>query len=219
MSTRKRPGPIVAGVGFAVAYIVGWILTVTGLPQDFPPTADEIVNYYDDHAGTARAGAVVSALAAGFLIWFVASLRRSLRAAAGDDATAADTAAGGGWVAAALLLAANSANYLPAVRADDGLDPAQATVPYDLHSALTGVAAPLALGVLVAATAVTAFRHHAAPRWLAWVSTALAAGMIAPLAPWAASMLFPFWVLAITFGLRCPEHVEVPSGHRLAPAS
>jgi hypothetical protein len=72
------------------------------------------------------------------------------------------------------------------------------TVLCDLGAHLSGGAAPLALGTLVAATTVIGFRHHALPRWLASSSAILAVAMIVPLAPWVAIGFFPLWVLALS---------------------
>lgn len=222
MSINRRTQGIV-GIAFAVVYLLGWGLTVAGLPEDFPPATAEVVAYYQDHASTAMAGSIVTALAVGLFVWFLAHQRRRLQAADGADGMLASLATGGGLIGAAVLLVSASANYVPAIRADDGsLDPATATALSDLHGHLSGAMAPLAFGVLVAATAAAGFRHRSVPVWLAWVSAVLAVGMILPLAPWVASMLFPFWVLAVSVtwrGAPAEAAADTPAraGHTTVP--
>jgi hypothetical protein len=201
---RKGTGTAVAGITFGAAYIAGWALGVAGLPESFPPTADELVAYNEDHAGTAMAAGTLTALSVAALIWWVARLRLRLRDVEGGDGRLSDVAAGGGLVAAAVLLVASSAKFMPAIRADDqgGLDPAVATTMGDLHAHLAGAAAPLAFGLLVAATAALGFRHRLLPRWLSWLSALLGGALIVPVAPWIAIMAFPFWVIAVCIVLQ-----------------
>lgn len=221
MRNDSRRTPMIAGIAFAVIYLVGWGLTVAGLPEDFAPAPTEVVAYDEDHAGTAQAGSMVTGLAVALFVWFLAHHRRRLQAVDGAGILGS-LATGGGLVGAAVLLVSASANYVPAVRADDGsLDPAAATALNDLYGALSGAMTPLAFGVLVAATAAAGLRHRALPAWLAWVSAVLAAGMILPLAPWVASMLFPFWVLGVSLGWRPAPDATTESaaraGHTVVP--
>ena len=74
------------------------------------------------------------------------------------------------------------------------LPPETAAVFYDGGLALTGLAAPLALAILLAPTAVVALRSDVLPRWLGWVTAVLAVlGLVTPLS-FILFLLFPVWV-------------------------
>ena len=66
---------------------------------------------------------------------------------------------------------------------------------YDGGVALTALAAPLALAILLAPTAVVALRSDVFPPWFGWVTAALAVlGLVTPVS-FILFLLFPVWVL------------------------
>lgn len=138
-----------------------------------------------------------------FLVWFLSSLRRTLLAAEGGDGRLTAVAFGGGLITTALLMAGFALNALAALRADeDGTIAAEvAVVLQDGSSILQGLAATMAMVVLLAATAIVTLRFRALPIWLGWASVVLAIiGLIGPIS-WIVLLLFPLWVLATSIVL------------------
>ena len=89
---------------------------------------------------------------------------------------------------------------LPALRLDNDqkLTVETATTFQDLGSALSGLAAPLAFGVLLIATAVVGIRHGAFPKVWSWITVVIGVVMLVPMISWAGMIfLFPLWVLVM----------------------
>jgi len=159
--------PPFTGVIFAILVIAIGILLGTG--QDATKkTAAEIVDHYRNHGGKDTVGAILIVYAAASLIFFGGWLRRLLRDAEGPGGILSAVAFGGavafaagGAVAGSIHLAlpdlADDINPV-ALQAINGID-------YDMFEFF-----PVGLGTLILATGISAVRHGALPRWLAWVS-------------------------------------------------
>lgn len=159
--------------------------------------AREAAQFYSDKPVMISVGMTLSLISLFFLALFLAALRRSLRRAEGDEYLLSSIASGGGVAAISLLAAGFALNSLGALRAKarGSLPPETAAVFYDGGLALTGLAAPLALAILLAPTAVVALRSDVLPRWLGWVTAVLAVlGLVTPLS-FILFLLFPVWVL------------------------
>jgi hypothetical protein len=192
-SSLEQLAPL-SGVAFAVLGIGGTMIAAPGEP-DFVGPPDEWARYYMRHDGDIIFGGMVLLLAVFALVWFLGSVRRVLRDAEGGDGRVSSIGFAGGLIGAAMLLGSAATTMVAALRVDEqGTISAElATVMGDLSSILFGLAAPLALGVLVAASAVVGFRHAALPPWLSWTSSALAVVMVIPFVSWAAMLVFPLW--------------------------
>ena len=82
----------------------------------------------------------------------------------------------------------------PLVLYESGIAPDVAAVFYDSSLALTGLAASVAMAVLLAATAAVTLQCGALPRWFGWLSAVLATvGIVTPVS-FVLSLLFPLWV-------------------------
>jgi hypothetical protein len=197
-SSLERLAPL-SGVAFAVLGIGGTMIAARGEP-DFVGPPEEWVQYYTRHDGDIMAGGMVFLLAVFALLWFLGSVRRLLRDAEGGDGRVSSIGFAGGVVGAAMLLGSAATTMVAALRVDDQgtISADLAATMGDLSSILFGLAAPLALGVLVAASAVVGFRHAALPAWLAWTSSALAVLMVIPFIAWAAIAVFPLWAVTMS---------------------
>jgi Domain of unknown function (DUF4386) len=80
-SDREWLVPLVSGLGFAVLLIVSFI--VMGEPKGADNSAEEVAQWYSDNKDAAEIGAFISAVAAAFLIFFGAYLRKVLEPGAG----------------------------------------------------------------------------------------------------------------------------------------
>jgi hypothetical protein len=197
-SSLEQLAPL-SGVAFAVLGIAGTMIAARGEP-DFVGPPDEWVRYYTRHDGDIIFGGMVLMLAVFALVWFLGSVRRLLRDAEGGDGRVSSIGFAGGMIGAAMLLGSAATTMVAALRVDDQgtISADLATVMGDLSTILFGLAAPLALGVLVAASAVVGFRHAALPSWLAWTSSALAVVMVIPFVSWAAMFVFPLWAVTLS---------------------
>jgi len=80
----------------------------------------------------------------------------------------------------------------------------------DGSSILQGLAATMAMEVLLAATAIVTPRFRALPAWLGWASTLLAViGLIGPIS-WVLLLLFPLWMLVTSIVLYQRQSVSAP---------
>jgi len=193
-SRWERLAPL-TGVVFTVLAVAGNALQ--GSSPDFLDEPQKIVDFYVDSSDTIGLGMNLAAVSLVFLVWFFASLRRTLLAAEGGDGRLASIAFGGGLVATALLMASFALNGLGGLRAgeDDTIGAEVAVVLYDGSSILAGLGATMAMVVVLVATAIAVFRFRPLPSWLGWVSVLLAViGLFGPIS-WVLLLLFPLWVL------------------------
>jgi hypothetical protein len=199
-SSLEQLAPL-SGIAFAVLGVAGMAMVLPGSP-DFVGPGDEYVRYYTQHDNDIIIGCIGLLLATFALAWFLGSVRRHLAQAEGGDGRLANVAFAGGAIGAAMLLGSTAARVGPALRVDDQGTIARdvAVTLGDLADILWGLAAPLGLGVLVAATAVVGLRYAGGgvPRWLAWTSVPLAVLLVVPVISWLAIMVFPLWAVAMS---------------------
>lgn len=197
MSIHPRSrAPIAAGISFVVLAVAG-----NALQGGTPPLhgdAGAVVRFYSDGSTRIALAMMLSLLSVFFLSAFLAALGGTLERAEAAGGWASRLARGGGTVAVALLAGGFALNSAGALRAGDAaaIAPEAAVVFYDGGLALSGLAAPLGMAVLLAGTALVALRSAALPRWFGWASAVLAVvGVITPVS-FVLMLLFPLWVLA-----------------------
>jgi hypothetical protein len=191
--------PPFTGVIFAVLFVV--INVLTGQGQDATKkTPQEIVNYYNDHYTKHVAGVILIVFAATFILYFGGWLRRVLRDAEGPDGILSAVVFGAvivfsagaaiaGSIHMALVDLADDLNPI-AVQAINGID-------YDLFFFF-----PVGLGTLFLATGISALRHGALPKWLAWASVVLGVVSFTP-AFFVMFFVSPLWFLIVAiWGMR-----------------
>ena len=190
-SRLERLAPL-TGVVYVVLLLVGII--ISGDPWWRTP-ADEIVDHYTDDSTRVWVGSYFGMLAVFFFLWFVGSLRSFLRPAEGGTGRLSAVAFGGGVTAGALYLARFTMSTTAAFRAErhGGIGSDMATTLFDLGGLLFRAAVPMALAVLLAATAVVGFRTAVLPTWLVWVTAVIAVGLLS--VGWIVHYVFLAWVL------------------------
>ncbi len=194
----ERLAPL-SGVAF-VALAVAAALLVNN--YDYLPTAGELQEFFTDNATTLQIAGYLGTLSAFFLAWFAGSVRSSLRPAEGGTGRLSAIAFGGGVAAAAIVALAFTILIVGGARggADGGIGLDTAVTIFDLYGSIFGLAVPVALGVMIGAAAVVAFRTKAWPVWLAWVSAILAVGSISPVA-WIFIGIDLLWILVVAIWL------------------
>jgi hypothetical protein len=152
--------------------------------------------------GQARLAIYAGGLAALALVWFVGSLRSTLRRAEGGTGRLSAVAFGGGVMAGATLLASSAFSSAALEFADYGEDPAGARLAAGLAEYLF-YATNFGMALLVGATFVVALRHGAIPRWLAWVGAVAGALSLVLIWPFfvIGVLIFLFWVTALSIVL------------------
>src|SRR6266511_5118943 len=135
----------------------------------------EIAGYFADNREALRAQGLLFVIGAGFLLWFLGSLRSFLIRAEGGTGRLSTVAFGAG-VASTVITVVALAFQIGLATAPGG----------DVAPALVGTmdalftVANLPLAVMLIAVAVVSFRTRAFPAWLGWLSVAAAAAQLAP---------------------------------------
>lgn len=199
MGKISRWFPPFTGVIF-VALVIA-ITILIGQGQDATDkTAQEIANHYNDNSTRESVGSILILFAAVFILYFGGWLRRLLRDAEGPDGILSAVVFGAAVVFSAgaavagsihLSLADLADNINPiALQAINGID-------FDMFFFF-----PVGMGTLILATGISAVRHGALPKWLAWVSVVLGVLFFTPVF-WVEFFIGPLWFLVVSIhGIR-----------------
>lgn len=211
MQTLKHRWESLAGILFGALLVTGGLLASRGLP--YGAAASEVARFFDASRSRIIVGGALVMLSAAPLLWFVACLRRRLEAD-GDDGhlVAVVGTAGGAGAAVVLVGAASLTGTVSRTDFAESVAPAGAAAAWDLFGTLLGTALPVAMAVLVAATAVAARRSGWFAPWAAWLSWALAAGLLALPVAWMFASVAVLWVaaVAVAMTLRGPVQTAAP---------
>ena len=177
MRKEERLAPL-TGIAVPVLGLAG--LIVLEGPADRPeidadPTA--FLAYFGDR-DTVILGGFLMMLSVVFFLWFVGVLRAALRRGEGEVGRMSAIAYGGGVATAILFSALPSVSVLGALDAEQ-LSPESAKTLFLIGDAFI-YSATVTAAVLLTATGLTSLRTGALPRWLAWVSLALALWLLIP---------------------------------------
>src|SRR5436309_1436453 len=191
--------PPFTGVIFVGLFIAASFLLGEGQDPK-KKTPQEIVNHYNDHFARETAAVVVIAFACVFILYFGGWLRRVLRDAEGPDGILSTVVFGGAIVFAAGAAIAAGIHFALVDLADD-INPIAIQALNALDDE-TFLFFPIGLGTVVLATGISAVRHGALPRWLAWVSVVLGVIFLSPFF-WLVFFVGPLWFLAVSiWGIR-----------------
>jgi hypothetical protein len=170
----ERCGPFAAAAGaIAIVLFLAGSLVIGERPR-FDAAGAEVARFLEERRSRIQSGSALLALAAPFLVWFLATVA-SLAGAAGEGARRAGSVAYGcGLVFLALFLADVTTLVVGALR--PGTSPELAVALRDFEFLAMGMAAPLGAGVL-AACAVLVLRHGAV--WPDWVGRLAAVAAVA----------------------------------------
>lgn len=136
----------------------------------------EIAGYFADNRAALRAQGLLFVIGAGFLLWFLGSLRGFLIRAEGGAGRLSTVAFGAGVASTVITMVALA--FQIGLAATPGGEVAPALVA-TMDAMFTVANLPLA--VMLVAVAVVSFRTGAFPAWLGWLSLVAAAGQLVPL--------------------------------------
>lgn len=213
MNTSMYRWEPLAGVLFGALLVTGGLMTSRGAEDEL--SASQLARFFETSGTRIRIGSALLLLSAALLLWFVACLRHRLEAD-GDRGHLATVVSTGGGTAAALILVSGTTMAGAVDRTDraGSIDPAGAAGAWDLYSGLLGVALPVVMSVLVAATVVAARRSgwfDAVATWLSWV---LVAGLLVLPIAWMFAAGAVLWVVAVSIGMARRSTLQVTQPSR-----
>jgi hypothetical protein len=195
---------MLGGVAYVVLWVIGVILLFGNSPDSGSAPA-KIIAYYSDsgHRDRINVGWIVGGLALFFFLWFLSSLRQTIRRLEGDDGILTGLTSMGGVAYAALSLAAIAVDTGIRTMSDDtyhhtvypGPIHAADDAGYILHA--TGGAGASAM---IIAASIAGMRAGAVRTWVGWLG--IVAGILA-----LASILFftqlavAIWILIVSGAL------------------
>ena len=210
----ERLGPL-AGIVAVVLFVVGVFVIESGGAPGEDATPQEYLGYYQDDDDRILLGGVLFQLGAAFFIWFLGHLRARLLAAEGAVGRLTAIAFGGGLAAATCALLLPGPDQAGALSKDE-ITPDAAIVFNNLGDAFF-IGAEFAAAVLLAATGVLALATRVLPRWLGWVSLALALVLVIAPIGWAALIFgVPLWTIAVSLLLFMRPVAAAPAPARPA---
>ena len=209
--SEMRLAPL-SGVLFGLLLLGSFLITGNA---EFMPPAQEAVMFYQTGPRRVMVGAYLMLLACGALVWFTASIFRSLQDREDDRGRLSVVAASGGGLAAAMLLLGATAAFAAAERTwiVGAIDPSAAATMFDFSGIAFGTAAPIGFGLLIGSTGLVVLRSGTVPRWVGWFSLLTALGLFSPFA-WALVAITLVWVPAAGVWIYRTE-----STHHLVPSA
>ena len=181
-----------AGGLFLVLLLAGTLLAPSS-PDFVEGDGGVIADYFSAHTNPLLMSRTLYLLGGAALLWFGAAIATRLR----DQRVAAATVLVSSGAAATALFASAGATVVATLRADEAgsIDPAVATVLFDLGNAFYGIAAPAAAAALVLALAVTALHGTSVARWAGAVGAVLGLALLTPPISHIAIIVFTFFPL------------------------
>jgi hypothetical protein len=193
-----------AGVAYVVLFVIGVILVFGGSPDSGSAPA-KIIAYYSkgSHRTEINLGWAIGGLGIFCFLWFLSSLRATVRRLEGDDGFLTTLTTIGGGIYATLALAALAVDTGIRTMSDDtyhhqvypGIIHAGDDASWVLHaSGGAGAAA------MVIAASVAGLRATAIPRWAGWLGVVVGILSLALIIffPW---FLLAAWVLVVSIGM------------------
>lgn len=175
MSRAERFAPLSA---FFITGFIAAAFIVTGDTPSTDDSAKKVIDFYTDNKDQVFVSSALSSLAALALVWFAATLRTHIRRKEGDPGRVASLP-----FAAAILIAAGITIFAGIeAAAADAVDDIPAAGMQTLNALDNNMFFTIAAGSLLmfASLAVAILRYGAFPKWLGWVSVALAVASVTP---------------------------------------
>jgi hypothetical protein len=174
-------------LGTVLAFIIG------GETPDIDDSPQKVLDFYVDNDSAQLWAGAVLAWSTAALMFFLGTLRSTLRAAEGPAGWLSTVAFGGGILLVVGMLSFAGFTFTLGDVADDGLTPEAAQALNALNSDFFF---PLAVGVgtLMIATAISSLGTRALPAWIAWAALVIGVVALTP-AGFFAFMAFLLWAL------------------------
>jgi hypothetical protein len=194
------------GVAFIVVLFAGFI--VAGEPPQADDPVQEIVDHYVDDDDAIMFGALLQTIAAGFLVFFAAYLRKVFRAAEGEGGVLSAVVLIGATVVAVGASIDATISFALAEAADD-IDPSGVQ---SLQALWDNDFMPLALGtgLFLLASGISTVRHGALPNWLGWIAILLGIVSFTPIG-FAGAAGAAVWILIVSVLLALRARPTTPT--------
>ena len=211
MRGLERFAPL-TGVAFLVFLILSFV--IAGEPPEAKDPVQDVVNHYVDNKDSVMVGAILSGVAAMFLVFFAGVLRRTLRDAEGPGGILSAVAFAGAIILATGAALDGTISIALAERADD-IDPVAVQA---LQALWDNDFLPLALGstLFMLASGLSIVRHGALPRWLGWIAILLAVISMTPLG-FAGFLGSALWILVVSLLLTFAQRPAAPAASAPPP--
>ncbi|MDQ6852567.1 MAG: hypothetical protein M3046_02580 [Actinomycetota bacterium] len=182
-----------AGVGFFVLFVVGFLLT--GDNPDETTSGTKVVSYYKDHRGRELVAFVLMTIGLVLLVFFAGRVRSVLREAEPGGELLSAIFFGGVIVLTAGALVGGAIHFALIDAADKG----QVAVAHTLNVLDNNDFAPIAAGIaiLLLAAGIATVLSPVLPRWLGWASIVIGVLNLTPLG-FIFSLLAVVWVLVVS---------------------
>lgn len=208
--TFARIAPLSGLLSVVLLVLGGYVLESRSVDDD--AGAVHFRQYFEDETYSIFVGTTIFWFGLAALMWFLSCLRdRFVRDEEGThSASSLAFAAGIGMVL--LMFGATAPTFSGAIHANDEgrvLSAAAAETLFTLGDGFV-TAAEFSWLVFMTATAVLILRHGALPRWIGWLSIALAVVLAVPPIGWAA-LLFasPIWIAIVSLLLYLRARAEL----------
>jgi Domain of unknown function (DUF4386) len=215
-SSREWLVPL-TGIAFFILLVVSFI--IIGEPKDADHPPQEVAQWYLDNKDAAEIGAFISVVAAGFLIFFGAYLRKVLDAAAGGRSMLAVLPLVGLAIVGVGAAIDNMLIFVAAEAADNIPAPEIQTIQAIWDNDFL----PLFLGVLVFnwSVGIAVLQTGALPKWLGWL--AIVAGVVSLAGPigFFGALLAALWIIiaSILLSMRARQATAPPPAAAAPPAA
>lgn len=181
-----------------VVFVVVLAVRFFALSGDTPDADDpgvKVIEYYKDNEAKEIIGSIVGVVAAVFLVFFAAHLRRVVRVAEVGRGYLSAVLFGGALILAAGASAAESIHFALADKGDE-LQPAasQALNALDQNFFFPIV---LGFGLLLLSTGLSIIRFGVLPKWIGWIAVVLFVAAFTP-AGFFAFLLGLLWFLVVS---------------------
>lgn len=208
-----------AGIAFTVLLLVGLVLADPVSGQSDQKFAEFYAER--DNRIAVIAGMYLLAIAGVCFLWFLVTLRRTLRRAEGELGSLTTVAVASGIVFVAILFAGGASMGVVATSMSLGGEPQPGPEVGRLFTQL-GYTLILLFGmfagaVLIVATSALAMRTGALPKWLAWAGFASAMLLLTGVV-YVSAIALPLWVVAVSVVLLRHGEAVQPIG-QAAPSA
>ena len=207
MAQARRSLLPLTGAAFAILFVLSFI--VSGEVPGADESGEKVIALISENESKLMLGAILGSVAAILFLFFIGSIRSTLRSAEGDAGTLSAVAFAGGIVAATGMLIFSGIAFTLAEGISD-FEPGAAQV---LNALNANFFFPLAGGIATfqLATGLAAIRTGALPSWLAWISLLIGVLMVTPLG-FFAFLAGVVWVLVASIVLWGGEPTRAPAG-------
>lgn len=144
----------------------------------------------------------VGSISAFFLMWFAASLYKTLRQREDNTGRLSMLAFGGGIASGIALAIGFSALIASGARAgaEGGISSVEALTLYDLYGQVLGQMFAVTMAVFIAASGIVSLRKGVTQAWFGWVSILIAIGLLTPIA-YIVLALVLVWLIGVSIWL------------------